>query len=596
MGHLDPIVLLAAISARGYVSGKNNPGHAHQTLRRGHARLPMSPWPASVRANPEIGAFPAGAIAPGAARYTPARVVASHRQAAHFGHVGRGDRDRDRDRQDLAEKGLFTIGVCECERAAFLAREAARPAHFDRASRFHMTFSKPPAVLCLDRSGNRKHEASENESRPRNRDASRSAMHGILLPIWDRGEEATSSSAPQVSAIHRISLEDSTYRMRSGVKSLLRILNWPLPRHMELAATARTFVARGVGVLICRLSLPRTSREYVMKLSQIMMSRRALFATFGSSLGICHLDPTAIYGIVSQTRERSPDMQSKSRQMLDALVHSSDFTGRVPANTVQELANAEATTVSGLMVRLLALARTYSHAPISNYHVGAVARGLSGSVYLGMNVEIPHHSLGFSVHGEQAALSNAYMHGEDGVCAIAVTAAPCGHCRQFMNEVSPAGEIEVLIDAKAPVKLFSLLPMAFGPRDLGFQHGAFPVTPTKLVRTNKSDDELVFAALDAAEHAHAPYSDSVSGVAIRTKTGKVYKGSYLENAALNPSLSPLQTALVQLTLAGYDYGSISRVVLVEAKEAKISQASVTTAVLSSIAPRVELQIITVDKG
>jgi len=217
-------------------------------------------------------------------------------------------------------------------------------------------------------------------------------------------------------------------------------------------------------------------------------------------------------------------------------------------------------------------------------------------VYLGMNVEIPHHSLGFSVHGEQAALSNAYMHGEDGVSAIAVTAAPCGHCRQFMNEVSPAGEIEILIDAKAPVKLSSLLPMAFGPRDLGFQHGAFPVTPTKLVRTNKSDDELVFAALDAAEHAHAPYSDSVSGVAIRTKTGKVYKGSYLENAALNPSLSPLQTALVQLTLAGDDYDGISRVLLLETKEAKISQVSVTTAVLSSVAPRVELQTITVEKG
>ena len=71
-----------------------------------------------------------------------------------------------------------------------------------------------------------------------------------------------------------------------------------------------------------------------MKLSQIMMSRRALFAAFGSSLAIYRVDATAIYGIASQTGERLPDMKPKSRQMLDAVVHSSAFTGRIPANTV----------------------------------------------------------------------------------------------------------------------------------------------------------------------------------------------------------------------------------------------------------------------
>ena len=333
-----------------------------------------------------------------------------------------------------------------------------------------------------------------------------------------------------------------------------------------------------------------------MKLSQSFMNRRKLLGALSSSLALCGLSSDVFARIFSQPSEVSPGFKPQSRHLLERLVHSSGFSGQIPATTVQELANSEATSVSSLMVRLLSLARTYSHAPISNYHVGAVARGLSGSLYLGMNVEIPQHSLGFSVHGEQASLSSAYMHGESGVGAIAVTAAPCGHCRQFMIEVSPAGDIEILVEGKSPMKLSALLPMAFGPRDLGFHEGAFPVRTTRLTRPTRAGGDLIDAALAAAEHGYAPYSGSVSGVAIQTKMERVYKGSYLENAAFNPSLSPLQTALVQLILAGEDYSAISRVLLLEIKDAKISQASVTSAVLSTIAPAVRLETIRVEKA
>ncbi len=289
-------------------------------------------------------------------------------------------------------------------------------------------------------------------------------------------------------------------------------------------------------------------------------------------------------------------LKPASLQVLDRLTHSPDFTGVIPAKEVHELAVSEGIDVSSLMTRLLPLARTYSHAPISNYHVGAVARGLSGSLYPGMNVEIAGHSLGFSVHGEQAALSSAYMHGERGVDAIAVTAAPCGHCRQFMNEISPAGDIDILVQGRPPLKLSALLPSAFGPRDLGFQAGAFPVRMTNLISRAKTHDELIGAAVASAEHAYAPYSGSLSGVAIKSKRGRVYQGSYIENAAFNPSLSPLQTALVQAILGGEDYAGICEVVFAEEKGAKISQASVTAAVLSTVAPTVQLRVIEVAKS
>jgi homodimeric cytidine deaminase len=94
----------------------------------------------------------------------------------------------------------------------------------------------------------------------------------------------------------------------------------------------------------------------------------------------------------------------------------------------------------------------------------------------------------------------------------------------------------------------------------------------------------IVAALDAARRSYAPYSKSPSGVALRTASGRLYRGSYIENVAFNPSLSPLQTALTAPIAGGEDYSSISTVALVEAEGARISQRPVTEIVLRAIAP------------
>ena len=217
---------------------------------------------------------------------------------------------------------------------------------------------------------------------------------------------------------------------------------------------------------------------------------------------------------------------------------------------------------------------------------------MSGSLYLGANIEIPGQPLNFSVHAEQAALSNAYMHSDRGVSAIAVTAAPCGHCRQFMQELSPAGDIRILIEAKPAEKLSNLLPLAFGPKDLGFPDGAFPVKDADLLPLTNSSDELTVAAWDAARKSYAPYSKAHSAVALGTQPGRIYKGSYIENVAFNPSLSPLQTALAAFIVAGENYSAISRAVLVEMEGSAISQKNVSEAALRAIAPEIKLQVIT----
>jgi cytidine deaminase len=288
-----------------------------------------------------------------------------------------------------------------------------------------------------------------------------------------------------------------------------------------------------------------------------------------------------------------PAFTSESRKKLQDVLSSPGFSGQIPAAVVSDLLVSENKSLAALMLGLLPLARTYSHPPISNYRVGVVARGESGNLYLGFNIEFPGHVLGFAVHGEQAALSSAYMHGESGVAAIALTAAPCGHCRQFMNELSPEGQIEILVEGAAPMKLSGLLPMAFGPKDLGRTQGAFPIKATNLSFPAATSDALVQAAFDAARTSYAPYSGANSGIAIATRSGRTYKGSYIENVAFNPSLSPLQTALVQMIVAGEEYEAIARVVLVEISSAKISQKSATLAVLNAIAPAARFETLTV---
>jgi cytidine deaminase len=288
-------------------------------------------------------------------------------------------------------------------------------------------------------------------------------------------------------------------------------------------------------------------------------------------------------------------ISSKSRARLLQVINAPGFSGQIPPDDVKYLIDAEGTSIDALQVHLLPLARTYSRPPISNFHVGAVALGSSGSLYLGANIEFLGHALGLAVHAEQAALSNAYMHDDPGIAAIAVTAAPCGHCRQFMNELEPEGEIRVLVGTNPATRLSSLLPAAFGPKDLGLKHGAFPVTPVELTLPKGAPDNITAEALAAASKSYAPYTKAYSGIAIGTNAARIYKGSYIENAAFNPSLSPFQVALVALILAGEDGSTIATVVLVEVEGAVISQKSVTEAALSAVAPAARLRIVTATK-
>jgi cytidine deaminase len=247
-------------------------------------------------------------------------------------------------------------------------------------------------------------------------------------------------------------------------------------------------------------------------------------------------------------------------------------------------------TQDQLMDDLLSAAREKAIAPISGFAVGAVARGRSGALYLGANLEFPGHPLNASVHAEQAAVISAWAHGERGIDALAASETPCGHCRQFLNELATAGALPVFVHGKPPLTLNDLLPFSFGPADLHVTAAFMSHEPLRLrlVRPDeRTEPEFLTEALRAAEQAYAPYGKTYAGLALRLDDGSIRTGRYAECAAFNPSLSPLQASLSGLDLDGIPFDRIRAAALVETA-GPVSQRAATEALLATVAPGIAL--------
>ena len=239
------------------------------------------------------------------------------------------------------------------------------------------------------------------------------------------------------------------------------------------------------------------------------------------------------------------------------------------------------------MRTLLPEAAKFAKPPISNFFVGAVVRGTTtGTLYFGANLEFSGEALSFTVHAEQSAVTNAWLHGEHGIDLLAVTAPPCGYCRQFLNEIATADTLAISINDEELHPLSYFLPHSFGPGALGVSERLMLPADHRLAISET--DDLALEALRAANLSYAPYSRAFAGVALRLDDGTIAIGAYAENAAFNPSMSPLQVALSSLNLAGGDFAKIEEAVLVEAEPA--IHASATRTVLATVS-RAPLRVI-----
>lgn len=264
---------------------------------------------------------------------------------------------------------------------------------------------------------------------------------------------------------------------------------------------------------------------------------------------------------------------------LQPLLADEHFPAMFSAQVVEALKHQTGLNDDALAFALLPLAASCAHTDLSNFNVGAVARGVSGNLYFGANMEFAGTTMQQTVHAEQSAITHAWMRGEKGLVSVTVNYTPCGHCRQFMNELNSGVELLINLPGRKPATLGEYLPDSFGPRDLDITTLLLDEIDHGFVLQG---DELNQAAIVAANRSHAPYSKAPAGVALALCDGKIISGSYAENAAFNPSLPPLQAALNVLSLSGYDYSEIQRAVLAERADAPLTQWDATAATLKAL--------------
>jgi cytidine deaminase len=299
-------------------------------------------------------------------------------------------------------------------------------------------------------------------------------------------------------------------------------------------------------------------------------------------------------------------------QVQEELQQTLSTAGVIHSEQVASWLEVMGIEIGTLMIQLLPVAALYARVPISGYHVGAVALGMPpalpglgpGSLYLGSNMEFTGEALSFCVHGEQSATNNAWLHGETGLQALAINAAPCGYCRQFLYEISTATKgFNILLkvndhpdDYSYTMKpLTHYLPDAFGPGNLDITDRLMDTQAHNL--TISGGDSVAQVALVGANASYSPYTNDYTGVGV-VNAGVTYAGRYAENAAYNPSMSPMESALafMNMNMAAQAPIAITEAVLVEAapnptkpSTQDISQRSAAEVVLSSIAPGVALQ-------
>jgi len=114
-----------------------------------------------------------------------------------------------------------------------------------------------------------------------------------------------------------------------------------------------------------------------------------------------------------------------------------------------------------------------AYAPYSNFHVGVCLRTQNQTLFTGCNVE--NASYGLTQCAEANAIGHMISAGEQVITEVLVITqgedivAPCGGCRQMINEFGNASTKIHLCNAagyQQTVSLAALLPLAFGMENL----------------------------------------------------------------------------------------------------------------------------------
>lgn len=285
--------------------------------------------------------------------------------------------------------------------------------------------------------------------------------------------------------------------------------------------------------------------------------------------------------ITSQQAKQQKIIKEMPKEIQPILnQHFTDHSiGFVSAKTVSELLKASSLTHAQLGLLLLPLATNFAEAPVSNFNVGAIAFDGDGNAYFGANFEFANTHIGQTIHAEQSAIAHGWMHGAKDLALLVINYAPCGHCRQFINEVTLTEDFYIQLPDVDAKPLGYYLPDSFGGSDLGIEDKI--LGQTNLPQNLQKNTDFIKLAKIAHDTCHAPYSGNKSGIALQYDDEEVVTGRYAENAAFNPTLPALQVALNYRRMQGKNGQMIKRAVMVETPTS-LQQKQNTTELLAKI--------------
>ncbi|MEM7072592.1 MAG: cytidine deaminase, partial [Pseudomonadota bacterium] len=236
------------------------------------------------------------------------------------------------------------------------------------------------------------------------------------------------------------------------------------------------------------------------------------------------------------------------------------WAGTLDASHLAQLRLETGLSPDALLSALAKAARCFARPALSGFSVGAAVYDSAGRAHLGANLEVIASHLAMTVHAEQAAIATAiraqnpkFGSGQPGtITTLAATETPCGHCRQFMMELAGAHQLRILI-AGQEYSLDKLYPYPFGPGDL--KKPALILPPAC-----EASADFIAQITHSARYSHTPYSNQPAALGLQLKGGGSVKAGAIENAAFNPGLNPLQSALSGLALRqiGLEDGDVTR--------------------------------------
>ncbi len=204
--------------------------------------------------------------------------------------------------------------------------------------------------------------------------------------------------------------------------------------------------------------------------------------------------------------------------------------------------------------------RSKSISPKSNYKVGAVLHTNLGKSYGGFNIEFD--KIEYTLHAEQTAYINFLMNKtvNEYPTSMDVSAAPCGHCRQFLWSL--AGKDMGINFDDTHIMLSQLLPHPFGGGDDVELIDDFSIDTTE-TDPGKYLDTLVDTSINN-------FTDFKGGCVLELYDGTLYGGFFIENNAFNPSINPIVMALCNMYLDGEDIYRVKNVHLCYTSEFDIT--------------------------